>query len=83
MQEVDALSSKFPVVQLATPPKGTVEGVDNTSTDVIDSPPVSSTIEQQNKKREDVNDEVIANTNSNITVDSNTVAEALVSVSRD
>lgn len=73
MQEEGALSSKFSAVQLATPPKGSVQ---KKQADTVDGPHVSSTVDIQ----DDEKGEVVANTNSSVTVDSNTVAEALVSL---
>ena len=88
MQEEGTLLSKYPLVQLAALPKGSGQESENKSTaatttdDTVDSPHVSPTASGQSKdKTEDVNDEVIANTGSSITVDSNTVVEALVSLS--
>ena len=82
MHEEGTLSSKFPLVELATVSKGSgQEPGATTADDTVDSPHVSPTASGQNKdKMEDMNEEVIANTSSNITVDSNTVAEALVSL---
>ena len=86
MHEEGTLSSKFPLVELATVSKGSGQEPGTTTTttadDTVDSPHhVSPTASGQNKdKMEDMNEELIANTSSNITVDSNTVAEALVSL---
>lgn len=76
MQEEGAISSKFSAVQLTTPSKGTVHELDSKSTDSMDSPHVST---ENDDKAEGASDEAIANTSSNITVDSNIVAEVLVS----
>ena len=82
MQEEGTLSKNYPLVQLATSSKGSgQESEDKAATtkdDTVDSPyHVSPT---QNKDTvEDVNDEVIPNTSSNVTLDSNTVAATLVS----
>lgn len=83
MQEEGTLSNKFP---LATLSKGSgQESEDKAATtkdDTVDSSHhVSPMASGQNKdKMEDTNEEVIANTSSNVTVDSNTVAAALVSL---
>jgi len=76
MQEENAIYSKYPVVQLDTPPKGTVQESDGKTADDVDSPHVSI---DNDDKGEGVNNEVIANTNSDMTVDSEIVAEVLVS----
>ena len=86
MQEEGTLSNKFPF-QLATLSKGSGQESEDkaaaTKDDTVDSPHhVSPMASGQNKDTmEDVNEEVIANTSSNVTVDSNTVAVALVSLS--
>ena len=82
MQEESALSSKFPLVQLTTASEGS--GQESRSKvaaamtgDTVDSPPhvVSPSASGQSKG----DDEVMPNTSSNVTVDSSTVIEALVS----
>lgn len=81
MQE-GILSSIFPAVQLATPPKGAVQGTDNkimATFDTTDSPHSSpATASGQSSKTEDVNDEMIPNTSSNVTVDSNMITEVML-----
>ena len=83
MQEEGTLLSKFPLVQLATPSKGSEQKSDNNKAtaaadDTVDSPHASPATSKQNTEKTE--DELIATTSSNITVDSNTVAEALVSL---
>ena len=83
MQEENALSNKFPLVQLTTPPSkgsghesGSKVAAAAMTGDTVDSPPyVSPTASGQSKGDE----EAMPNTSSNVTVDSSTVVEALVS----
>lgn len=82
MQEEGALSNKFPVVELATPPKGAMEELDTkpTANEMVDSPHASPQTSGKSSDKDDVNVEAVPSTTSNISVDSTTVAEVLVSI---
>ena len=84
MQEEGALLNKHSMVELATPPQGAIEDLDNKppAIDTVDSPDhISPTTSGQNDDHTgDTSCEVTPKTTSNVSVDSNTVAEVLVSI---
>ena len=83
MQEEGALLNKHSVMELATPPQGAIEDLDNKPPviDIVDSPHISPTASGQNDDHTgDTSCEMTPKTTSNVSVDSNTVAEVLVSI---
>ena len=84
MQEEGALLKKHPMMELSTPPQGNIEELDSKlpAVDTVDSPHISPepTGQKNDDKMGDTNDEVTPKTTSNISMDSSTLAEVLVSI---
>ena len=83
MQEEGALLNKHSAVELSIPPQGTAQDLDNKppAIDTVDSPHVSPTASGQNDDNTgDVSCEVTPKSTSNVSVDSHTIAEVLVSI---
>ena len=84
MQEEGALLKKYPMMELSTPPQGNIQELDSKlpAVDTVDSPHISPepSGQKNDDKMGDTNDEVTPKTTSNISMDSSTVAEVLVSI---